>query len=79
MFRECSPTTLHPAAVCQLLTRLTAAADKQPQPGWSNNTFPPAPSVQDINGTFTGPRLVVYSAHDVTVAAFLSALGIFDG
>lgn len=61
----------------QMRDRLVAAASGQPQPLWE-----PIKAVGDMvpqPGDFVGPRLVLYSAHDTTLAAFLSAIDLFDG
>ena len=73
----------HCVSVCvcvcvQLAERLSAAAQGVPQPGWDFTSFPKNIAV---NGSrqYLGPRLYLYSAHDTTVAAVLSGLGLFDG
>ncbi len=38
-----------------------------------------AAQMSDVAKSLSTKKLFMYSAHDVTVAAFLSALGIFDG
>ena len=60
----------------QVGERLQAAAAQQPQPGWVPIEEPATP---EVPGDKLGPRMVLYSAHDTTLAAVLSALGLFDG
>lgn len=62
--------------VDQVRERLQAAAEGLPQPGWEPIEEPATP---ELPGDKLGPRMVLYSAHDTTLAAVLSALGLFDG
>jgi hypothetical protein len=62
----------------QLYQRLAAAAANEPQPGWDYTSFPKNIAVPGSN-QYMGPRLYLYSAHDTTVAAVLSGLGLFNG
>lgn len=47
--------------------------------GWSPADFGPgsADGGRDNATTIAGPRLALYSAHDTTIAAVLSALGVY--
>jgi hypothetical protein len=58
--------------VWEMRQRLMAAATGTNQPGWSPSSYAAG------SKPGTGPKLALYSAHDTTVAALASALGVWD-
>lgn len=64
------------AFVSELMNRFRARQLGQAQPGWNPRDFPASLRTSQVE---TGPTLALYSAHDTTVAAVLSALGLFNG
>ena len=65
------------SAFSQMSQRLSAAGTVTPQPGYDNTVFP---AVEVVPGSrkFLGPALYTYSAHDTTIAAVMSGLGVFN-
>lgn len=58
--------------------RLQLASEGKPQPGWNQRLITDdllQATVRDVEG----PRIAMYSAHDTTLAALLSALDVFNG
>jgi hypothetical protein len=63
--------------VADMVNRLQAAQAGAVQPGWDPSSYPK----DDQNDTLVrlGPRMYGYSAHDTTLTALLSALGVYNG